>query len=169
MTIMVSIMPVTTGLLEIEESDLGMLALALGVAPPPAWPPEFGDESYRNWQRTILERWPNEPEFAGYYLIGGGELVGTCGFKGPPDASGTVEIGYSVIAPRRRRGYASGAVMLLVERAFKDPRVAAIVGETLIDDLASQAVLLRCGFQRVGTRIDDGDGEVAHLVRRRPV
>ena len=98
----VAIIPATIALLDIEERGPEALTTALGVRPPAEWPPEFNGEAYRRWQRSLLSAHPNEPGFAGYYLVGDGELVGTCGFKGPPSAEGMVEIGYSVIAPRRR-------------------------------------------------------------------
>lgn len=163
----VFIVPVTLQLLDIEERGADALAAALGVQPPDEWPPEFNDEPYRRWQRGLLARHPGEPGYAGYYLIGDGELAGTCGYKGPPASDGSVEIGYSVVAPKRRRGYASAAVELLVRRAFADPRVTAVVGETLADGVASQGVLRRCGFEPDGMRPDDDGVEVMRFVRRR--
>lgn len=164
----VAIVPVTIALLDVEEKGAEALASALMVGAPPEWPPEFNGPGYRRWQRSLLAADPDQSGFAGYYLIGDGQLVGTCGFKGPPDANGQVEVGYSVIAPRRRRGYASGAVALLVEKAFADPRTTAILGETLADGAASEGVLRRCGFEFVGTRTDDQDGKVMRFERRRP-
>jgi RimJ/RimL family protein N-acetyltransferase len=167
-TARISIVPTTIALLDAEEEGGSeALSVALRVVPPPVWPAEFNDISYRQWQRALLNRWPDEPEYAGFYLVGDGELVGTCGFKGPPTASGVVEIGYSVVAPRRRRGYASGGVSLLLSRAFADPRVARIVAEILAGDAASQGVLLRCGFRQFGTRVDADDGEIVCFERTR--
>jgi RimJ/RimL family protein N-acetyltransferase len=168
MTAAVVIVPTTIALLDREEEGAGALALALDVVPPAVWPPEFNGEPYRRWQRSLLAAHPDEPGCAGYYLIGDGELVGTCGFKGPPDDAGVVEIGYSVIATRRRRGYATAAVDLLVARAFADPRVECVAAETLPDSAASQAVLRRCRFVRAGTRIDADDGPVVRFELRRP-
>src|ERR687886_2772508 len=36
-----------------------------------------------------------------------GSVVGDIGFVGPPDESGSAEVGYSLIPDRRRRGYAT--------------------------------------------------------------
>jgi [ribosomal protein S5]-alanine N-acetyltransferase len=163
----VAIVAATLASFDMEERDVATLAEALGTAPPVAWPPEHNGQPYRDWQRALFARFPHEPGFAGWYIIGDGELVGTCGFKGPPDPSGTVEIGYSVIEPRRRRGYASGAVRLLLQYAFADSRIGRVVAETLPDLVASQGVLIQCGFASAGTRIDADDGEVLSFERKR--
>jgi RimJ/RimL family protein N-acetyltransferase len=163
----VAIVAATAAHFDMEERDIAALARTLGAAPPVVWPPEHNGQPYRDWQRSLLAQYPDELGFAGWYIIGDGELVGTCGFKGPPDPSGTVEIGYSVIEPRRRRGYASGAVRLLVEHAFADRRIRRLVAETLPALVASQGVLTRCGFVPAGTRTDPDDGEVLRFERKR--
>jgi len=113
----------------------------------------------------MLDAHPGEPDCGAWYIIAGGRLVGTCGYKGPPGPTG--EIGYSVLAPEQRRGFASAAVELLVTRAFRDPRVTAVVAETLPALLPSQGVVAKCGFVADGSRIDPDDGEVVRFVRRR--
>ena len=164
----VSIVPATIDLLYLEERDVALLCRELDTGSPVEWPPEFNGQPYRDWQRSLLARWPQEPGYAGYYIVADGELVGTCGFKGPPDEAGIVEMGYSVIEARRRRGYASAAVTLLVAHAFTDPRVTRILAETLPGAAPSQGVLLRCGFEPASTRIDPEDGEVVRFERRGP-
>ena len=163
----VALIATTLRLLDLEVGGPALLAAAFDVAAPVQWPAEFNGEAYRDWQRELLAQHPGEPGFAGWYVIGGSELVGTAGFKGPPDVAGRVEIGYSIIAPRQRRGFASGAVELLVTHAFADPRVSLVLAETLPAGLASQAVLRRCGFSAAGTRVDDKDGEVLRFARKR--
>ncbi len=163
----IAIIATSPVLLDLEEAGTGRLCAALGVGEPASWPPEFNGQAYRDWQRQLFATHPGEPGFAGWYIVGAGELVGTCGFKGPPDTTGEVEIGYSVIEPRRRRGYASGAVSLLVRRAFADPRVASVAAETLPAGLSSQAVLTRNGFALLGSRLDAEDGEVLRFARKR--
>jgi RimJ/RimL family protein N-acetyltransferase len=157
----VSIVPTTLWLLELEDRGGGPLAVALGVAPPPVWPPQYNDAGTRAWIRTLLTEHPDEPGFASWYVIAAGELVGIAGFKGAPNALGDVEIGYAIIEPRQRKGYASAAVELLVQFAFAAPRVTAVRAETLLDGIASQGVLRRAGFAADGTRLDPDDGEVA--------
>ena len=49
------------------------------------------------------------------------ELVGNGGFKGPPSASGVVEIGYSILPAFQRRGFATEAARCLMAAAFALP------------------------------------------------
>jgi RimJ/RimL family protein N-acetyltransferase len=163
----VAIIAASPALLDLEEAGVAGLCEALAVGQPESWPPEFNGPDYRDWQRLLFAAHPAEPGYGGWYIVGAGELVGTCGYKGPPDATGEVEIGYSVIEPRRRRGYASGAVQLLVRRAFADPRVRSVCAETMPAHLSSQAVLTRCGFSLLGSRFDAKDGEVYRYERKR--
>ncbi|MEO8756142.1 MAG: GNAT family N-acetyltransferase [Devosia sp.] len=163
----IAIIATSPALLDLEEAGAAGLCRALGVAEPASWPPEFNGQAFRDWQRKLFLAHPGEPGYAGWYVIGAEELVGTCGFKGPPDSTGEVEIGYSVIEARQCRGFASGAVHLLTRRAFGDPRVHSIAAETLPGLLASQAVLTRCGFVLLGSRIDAKDGEVLRFERKR--
>jgi ribosomal-protein-alanine N-acetyltransferase len=163
----VAIIATTAALLDAEEQGTPDLVRALGVREPPEWPPEFNGPEYRQWQRNLFAAHPDEPGYAGWYVIGAGELVGTAGYKGPPNPTGIVEVGYSIIPPRRRRGFASAAVRLLIRRAFADPRVTALVGETLPSLAASQGVLRACGFTVEGSRIDPEDGEVLRFVLSR--
>jgi RimJ/RimL family protein N-acetyltransferase len=75
--------------------------------------------------------------------------VGGAGFKGPPDPDGEVEIGYGLAESARSRGLATEAVGSLVAFA-RDRGVGAVTAETDAQNLASQRVLLRVGFEEVG-------------------
>ena len=156
----VSIIAATAALLDAEEDGGDAIAAALGVEPPASWPPLYNGPEIRAWMRKVLVENPDEPGFGSWYVIGAGRLVGSAGYKGPPDEKGTVEVGYSIVEADQRRGYASGAVNLLVARAFRDPRVVAVRAETLPALIGSQAVLKRCGFAEVGQRHDPEDGEI---------
>lgn len=164
----VTIIATTPALLDAEDRSGEALAAALEVLPPPSWPPLYNGPETRAWIRKLLADHPEDPGFGSWYVIGNGRLVGTAGYKGPPDDAGTVEIGYSIVEPEQRRGYASAAVNLLVARAFRDPRVTAVRAETLPELLASQAVLRRCGFTQVGQRHDPEDGDILMYALTRP-
>jgi [ribosomal protein S5]-alanine N-acetyltransferase len=154
-------------MLDAEENGGEAIARLLGVRPPPSWPPEHNDADTREWMRNLLRKHPGETGYSSWYLIAAGELVGSLGYTGPPDESGTVEIGYAIVPERQRRGYASAGVALLVRRAFADPSVRAVAAHTLVDGTASQSVLLKAGFKRAGSSVDPDAGEVLRFERKR--
>lgn len=78
-----------------------------------------------------------------------GTVVGDVGFVGPPDEAGAVEIGYSVVPDRRRRGYATEAAAALVAWALAQPGVSAVAARCDRDNGASIRVLERVGFRRI--------------------
>jgi len=79
-------------------------------------------------------------------------LVGETGFHGPPDDSGTVEVGYGVLPAWRGRGIATEATGALIRHAFDGSRgrVRRVVARCLPDNPASQRVLERLGMRRAG-------------------
>lgn len=78
-----------------------------------------------------------------------GTVVGGCGFLGPPDSTGAVEIGYGLAPSHRGQGIATEAVVGLVKETWKDPRVKLVIAFTDADNEPSQAVLRRAGFHVV--------------------
>lgn len=79
------------------------------------------------------------------------EVVGDIGFLDIPDEAGEMEMGYSVVPSRRRRGYATEAASALVAWALNQPGVTAIVAGTDADNVRSQCVLERAGFERTSS------------------
>ena len=98
---------------------------------------------------------------------GTGEVVGHAGFHGPPDGSGTVEMGYAVDPRHRRRGYARAMVRELLRRAQDEPEVSTVRATIGPDNVASLATIAGLGFVLVGRQMDDVDG--LELVFERPV
>jgi ribosomal-protein-alanine N-acetyltransferase len=76
-------------------------------------------------------------------------LIGETGFHGPPDESGTVEVGYSIIPAYRGQGFASEATRVLIDRALSRPGIRRIIAECLDDNVASLKVLEKLGMKRV--------------------
>jgi RimJ/RimL family protein N-acetyltransferase len=77
-----------------------------------------------------------------------GLVVGGIGFHGPP-TDGEVEIGYGIVPTRQGRGYATEAVRRLVSVALTMPGVVAVVASADADNVASQRVLEKAGFELV--------------------
>lgn len=93
--------------------------------------------------------------------------VGHCGYKGPPDADGVVEIAYGLDPGHQGKGYATEAAEALVTFAFDSGRVRLVCAHTLPQANASTRVLAKCGFQNVGEVIDPEDGPVWRWERSR--
>jgi ribosomal-protein-alanine N-acetyltransferase len=89
-----------------------------------------------------------------------GLVVGGIGFHGPP-RSGEVEIGYGIVPTRQGRGYATEAVSTLASLALTMPEVVAVVASTDADNVASQRVLEKAGFQL----LDRSDGRRYRIER----
>jgi RimJ/RimL family protein N-acetyltransferase len=81
--------------------------------------------------------------------LAGGRTVGTAGFHGPPDASGQVTIGYGMVESAWGRGYGTEAVAGLVEICRRHGGITAVNADTDLDNIASQRVLEKNGFERV--------------------
>ena len=84
------------------------------------------------------------------------------GFKGIPDHTGTVEIGYSIFDDFQRKGYATEATCALVDLAYQTG-AAAVIAETLPSLIASQRVLEKNGFVLIGAGSEDGVIRFRHL------
>ena len=94
----------------------------------------------------------------GYYRItrlSDGRAVGGIGFKGQPDG-GCVEIGYGLAPSARGHGYATEAIIALLDVAAGHGVFRAIA-DTTPDNIASQRTLIRAGFRLVST-----DTELRH-------
>ena len=84
-------------------------------------------------------------------------LIGTCGYKGPPN-DGVVEIGYGVISSYRGIGLATEIAAVLIDHALTYPEVTHVIAHTLPEENASVRILKKCGFTFVGEVIDPEDG-----------
>lgn len=89
--------------------------------------------------------------FGSYKLVSRmhGRTIGTAGFFGPPDATGEVTIGYGMVEPEWGQGYGTEAVAGLVEICRAHGGVTVINADTDLDNVGSQRVLEKNGFQRV--------------------
>ncbi len=95
-----------------------------------------------------------------WLIVEGSEIIGLCSYKAPPDPARSVEIGYGIAAERRGRGCATQAMALMLREARSNPAIDWVTAETAIDNVASQTVLQRNGFRRVGARSDAEEGEL---------
>lgn len=123
----------------------------IGAALHPAYP--GGD--IRSFLPYYAQQLENDPDMLGWGLWltihrADGLVIGDVGFKGKPDASGTVDIGYSVVEPYRRRGYTFEAARALRDWAFAQPGVTRLTGDCLPDNIGSARILQKLGMSRCG-------------------
>jgi RimJ/RimL family protein N-acetyltransferase len=87
-------------------------------------------------------------------------VVGTCAFKGGPDAHGAVEIAYFTFPTHEGLGYATAMARGLVAVATRQPDVRVVCAHTLPEPNASGRVLSKVGFVFVGDVTVPEDGPV---------
>jgi RimJ/RimL family protein N-acetyltransferase len=92
--------------------------------------------------------------------------MGSAGYKGPPSADATLEVGYGIVSEYQRQGYASEVVHGFLAHAFALPAVHRVVAETLPSLVPSIGVLRKCGFRLIWLRARY-DSLRAHLARVR--
>ena len=98
-------------------------------------------------------------------LAATGEAIGGVGFLSAADADGVAEIGYGIAESVRGQGIATEAVAAVIGWVAGS-HVTAIEAFTDPSNLASERVLLRCGFERAGEGVFD---EVTMLRWLRPL
>jgi ribosomal-protein-alanine N-acetyltransferase len=103
-----------------------------------------------------------DPWSYGFFIVerSTGTVIGSAGFKGPPDAEGRVEIAYGIDPSRQGQGFATEAAGALLRFAAADPRVRLLRAHTLPEANASTRVLRKCGFVHIGEVVDPEDGPV---------
>ena len=157
--------------LRAELESHAAVAAALDAVVPAGWPPQFYDADAIQYSLNWLLKHPSQAEWGFYYFleresaVDRRTLVGAGGFKGPPDADGLVELGYSIVPERHRRGYATEATRGLLTFAFADSRVRTVVGQTLTTLPASIGVLEKAGFRFAGAGDDPGAPAGEQVIR----
>jgi len=127
--------------------------MARSAGPGDSWAPDFPFEgdiaAVGGFLRASAAGGEQRP--FGYYRITrltDGHAVGGIGFKGRPEG-GSVEIGYGLVPSARGLGYATEAVMALLDVAGEQG-VSRVVADTALDNVASQRTLVRAGFRFAG-------------------
>lgn len=137
------------------------LAELIGADVPPEWPPELWD---RQALEYLLDKFTRYPELRGWSRFvtlkatdsGPSVLIGACGATGPVELVSDVEIGYGILPPFQRRGYATEAVRGLIEWIFSHANVRSVCAQTYPHLFASIRVLERNRFSFAGQGFEDG-------------
>ena len=140
--------------------DLEGASREIGVALPAGMPEEL--EHFLEYRSAQLRDDPSAQPWLGRVIVldddRGRRAIGSIGFHGPPDDDGRVEVGYRVEPEYRRQGVATEVVRALFGWANREHGVTRFRAATAPNNLASQAVLARFGFRRMGSQMDDLDG-----------
>lgn len=141
----------------------------LGARAPEGWPPEFTEDVWQpTWQWLAND--PGSVGWSMWYFVrkdaADPVIVGTGGFKGRPDAEGTVETGYSIVQSYQRQGYATEAVDGLVAWAFRQEGVRRVIAHTYPHLTASIGVLGKLGFTLTEGAAEPGTVRYELVARR---
>jgi ribosomal-protein-alanine N-acetyltransferase len=156
-----TLVPATLALLDADLESGEALGRGLNAVVPESWPPGEYDRGAAEFFRDRLAEEPGSAGWYGWYAIWRPEdrlpiLIGMVGYLGPPDPSGTVEIGYSIATEFRAGGFATEIVRALVARAWASPGVRRVIARVRSGNAGSEKVLQRCGFARVGPAEEAG-------------
>jgi RimJ/RimL family protein N-acetyltransferase len=147
-------------LLEADLESRSALAELLSAEVPENWPPDLYERQAMKFALQMLRDDPKLPGWSFWYLLTRApdvpKLLGLCGFKGRPDETGSVEIGYSVLAQFQAQGYATEAVTRLLVWAFSHQNVREVSAETLPHLRKSIRVMEKNGFSFTGPGSEHG-------------
>lgn len=116
---------------------------------------KLADPEEENW-------WTYLPE-----LRSNSSIIGTCGYKGKPNAAGGVEIGYELAPKYRGLGLAKEMAAALIKNAFQSVQVKCILAHTLAHMNESCGVLKANGFKFKEEINDPEDGLIWRWVCQR--
>ena len=121
------------------------------------------------WLALLAAAKTSDPWIHGFSMIQrcDGACIGSCGFKGPPNADGVVEIAYGVRPEHEGKGFATEAASALVRFALDSEKVRIVRAHTLPQVNASGRVLTKCGFRHTGEVTDPDDGPVWRWEKQR--
>ncbi len=138
--------------------DRAAAEVTLGAMLPQEFPTAGDLAGFLPIQLHRMQESPNRRDWMARLMISNKhDIIGHCGFHGPPEVIGRAEIGYTVFTPHRGQGFAKEASKALVDWAFAqgEPEVYASVAPS---NQPSLAVVRSLGFTQVGTQNDDVDG-----------
>lgn len=124
-------------------------------------PPDVRVEISESWIQQVRRARPGDFWSLGFEIrLADGVPVGSCAFKGPPDGERAVELGYGIDPDHQGKGIATEAVKALTKFAFESGEVSRVRAHTLPGNVASERVLTKCGFERLGMVEEPDDGLV---------
>ena len=144
----------------IFEKNLQKLGELLDVGTPTAWTTFTDMADALDFFHAAFKE--NGNYWGSFFIIHKSDrkLLGTCGYKGAPNETGTVEIGYEIEADYRQQGLATEAAQGLIDFAWQHEEIKEIMAHTLAYENPSVSVLKKLGFLFVEALIDPDDGDI---------
>jgi len=134
-------------------------AATIGASLPEEFPSEDELGGFLPIQLHRMQSSPDRREWMARLMrtISQGDLIGHCGFHGPPEVIGRAEIGYTVFTAFRGQGFAKEAAGALARWAFEQGE-NDVFASIAPGNAPSLAVVRSLGFRQVGTQEDEVDG-----------
>ena len=131
-----------------------------GLRLPEGWPDPHDERFLRLRLRQMAEDPTVQPWLMRAMVLRDSErpMIGHIGFHGPPDGRGAAELGYTVLPPHRRRGYALEAALGLMAWAGREHGVRLFRLSIAPDNAPSLAMATKMGFRLTGEQMDEEDG-----------
>jgi [ribosomal protein S5]-alanine N-acetyltransferase len=142
------------GTKRLVRADRAKLASLLKADVTLSWPPAPLADAIPIW----AERLSADPDLTGWlhwYVVLKDEqgeedvLIGSAGFNGLEDESGTLLMGYCILPAFQCNGYATEAALGLLGWAFDRPGVRRVAARTFPEHMASVRVLEHIGMRPV--------------------
>lgn len=161
-TLRLTLIPLDVPACEALSTGVDELSRYLNIHIPAVSDSEFGIETTYQYVYDKIKDNPEDSVWWAYLFVANQDhtLVGSGGYKGPPDEQGMVEIGYQIYEPYRGRGFATEAAQGLIDRAFEDSTVKVVQAHTLAEENASVRLLTKCGMIFVRAIDDPDDGPI---------
>ncbi len=169
------LVPMTPAFLRASiRGDLVEAARQIHLSVPGDWPDNHDVLKLR------LQQLESDPTLQPWLLRGIGlranrEMIGHIGFHHSPGADylkqwspGGAELGFTVFARHRRKGYAREAALALMRWAQEVHCVTSFVVTISPTNVASRALAAELGFGWIGSHVDQIDGVEDVLVRSSP-
>lgn len=143
-----TLLPFTKIICEQALNNSAVMLASLGIIPCDGWPDL---ETLDTLPRIInnLNKVKEPSGFESWMIIETSTnlIIGDIGFKGIPNEAGEIDLGYGIIASKRKKGFAQEAAAGVLQWAFLNhKKVKAVTASCLIDNLGSKKILSLLNF-----------------------
>jgi [ribosomal protein S5]-alanine N-acetyltransferase len=155
-TLRLRLVTITTELMDADAARSKQLGVLLSAEVPSFWPPEHWEPHVYAFMKEQALHHPHTVGWNRFVVLNGQRptLIGTiCAF---PKGESEAEIGYSVLGPWQRCGFATEGVRAFITELFRGSSLRTLTAQTFPELIPSIGILSKCGFQFVGSGEEDG-------------